>query len=315
MRVSVALCTYNGSRFVQAQLASIAAQSMLPDELVVCDDGSTDTTAEIIRDFVRTAPFEVRFVQNGERLGTTKNFEKAITLCRGQFIALADQDDVWRPDKLRCIIGTMDSGSEPGGAFSDAELMDEQSNPLGRRLWQSIPFHPPAGMMTSEQFVQLLLRQDAVTGATLVFRSQCRASIMPIPDSWAHDAWIAWMLVLHSSLALVRDPLMSYRVHPEQQLGVTKPLKDRIHSVKQRGLQQRRDMARRFEDLRTRWLQQPGPEFERRLSDLDGKIAHCYFRTGLVGNRVIRACRMLGKLPSYCRYSRPLVSICSDLLM
>src|SRR5215470_8302349 len=98
--ISVAMCTYNGARFLAEQLGSLAAQSRLPDELVVCDDGSTDESAEIVKDFARHAPFPVRLEVNEENLGATKNFEKAIGLCRGEVIALSDQDDVWYPKKL-----------------------------------------------------------------------------------------------------------------------------------------------------------------------------------------------------------------------
>src|ERR671927_271278 len=100
-KFSVAMCTYNGARFVREQLASIAAQTRPPDELVVCDDCSTDATLECIREFARTAPFPVRVVENEKNAGSTKNFERAVELCEGDFIALADQDDVWLPEKLQ----------------------------------------------------------------------------------------------------------------------------------------------------------------------------------------------------------------------
>src|SRR5258708_37621369 len=101
--LSVAMCTYNGARFLPEQLESIAAQTKLPDELVVCDDRSTDGSVEIIRSFAQRAPFEIRLDINANNLGSTKNFEKAIGLCQGEIIALADQDDVWCPQKLSRI--------------------------------------------------------------------------------------------------------------------------------------------------------------------------------------------------------------------
>src|SRR5882724_11959920 len=95
-RISVAMCTYNGAGFLSEQLESIAAQTRLPDELVICDDRSTDESVEIVRNFARHTPFSVRLEMNEENLGSTKNFEKSIGLCQGEIIALADQDDVWR---------------------------------------------------------------------------------------------------------------------------------------------------------------------------------------------------------------------------
>src|SRR5713101_1538304 len=100
MYLSVAMCTYYGARFLQEQLESIAAQTRLPDELVVCDDRSADGSVEIVRNFAKSAPFPVQLEINETNLGAIKNFEKAIGLCEGETIALADQDDIWKPQKL-----------------------------------------------------------------------------------------------------------------------------------------------------------------------------------------------------------------------
>ncbi len=94
LRISIAMCTYNGARFLPEQLASFAAQERLPDELVVCDDGSTDATMEILQDFAATALFEVRVERNPQNLGFVRNFEKTLSLCTGDIVFLSDQDDV-----------------------------------------------------------------------------------------------------------------------------------------------------------------------------------------------------------------------------
>lgn len=93
LRISVALCTHNGSAYLTEQLASIAAQTRLPDELVVCDDRSSDDTPRLLADFAARAPFPVQVVVNSENLGSTAKFAKAISLCQGDFIALSDQAD------------------------------------------------------------------------------------------------------------------------------------------------------------------------------------------------------------------------------
>jgi glycosyltransferase involved in cell wall biosynthesis len=106
-RLSVALCTYNGTQYLQEQLDSIAAQTKLPDELVICDDRSSDNTVEIIKLFSSKVSFPVHLHINEINLRTIKNFEKAISLCTGDIIVLSDQDDVWKPCKteriLRCF--------------------------------------------------------------------------------------------------------------------------------------------------------------------------------------------------------------------
>ena len=87
VRISVAMCTYNGAEFLPAQLESIFAQTRTADEIVVCDDGSTDETRSLI-------PQNVILHENEKKLGTAKNFERAIGLCTGDVIVLSDQDDV-----------------------------------------------------------------------------------------------------------------------------------------------------------------------------------------------------------------------------
>src|SRR5216683_3439034 len=114
------MCTYNGARFLLHQLESIAAQTRLPNELVVCDDRSADESLEIVRSFAKRAPFPVRLEINEKNLGSTKNFEKAIGLCQGEIIALADQDDVWKPRKLAVLEKTLEEHPEAGYVFSDA---------------------------------------------------------------------------------------------------------------------------------------------------------------------------------------------------
>src|SRR5436190_1701827 len=138
--ISVALCTYEGDRHVQAYLESLALQTRIPDELVICDDQSQDKTIEIVRRFTSKAPFSVRFTINQHNLGTRKNFEKAIGLCQGNIIALADQDDIWRMDKLMQMEDAFSGSPQVGLVFSDAEMVDEDLQPLGYSLWQSLKF-------------------------------------------------------------------------------------------------------------------------------------------------------------------------------
>ena len=103
VRFSVAICTYNGADFLSDQLESIIAQSRPPDQIVVCDDGSTDETQALLKRFAATSPVPVSLHFNEKNFGSVKNFEKAISLCTGDVIALSDQDDVWRADKLQLI--------------------------------------------------------------------------------------------------------------------------------------------------------------------------------------------------------------------
>jgi len=98
--VSVAMATYNGSRYIREQLASLASQSCVPTELVITDDSSDDGTLELASDFARDAPFPMRLYRNPKRLGYRANFMRAASLCRSDLIAFCDQDDVWYRHKI-----------------------------------------------------------------------------------------------------------------------------------------------------------------------------------------------------------------------
>src|SRR5713226_920848 len=125
MKMSVTLCTYNGERFLYEQLASIQAQSRRPDEVVICDDASTDRTVVIAREFAASASFPVRIFVNEHTIGSSKNFERAIGLSEGEIIALSDQDDVWVKDKMFVIERLFMEFPDTSVAFSDAEMVDE----------------------------------------------------------------------------------------------------------------------------------------------------------------------------------------------
>ena len=317
MTISVAMCTFNGARFLRAQLNSIATQHRPPDELVICDDGSSDGSVEIIREFAAGVSFPVRVVINEKTLGSTRNFEKAIRLCEGDLIALCDQDDVWLPHKLSCLSQALEQDSSVGGVFSDAELIDSDSKPVGKRLWQvhKFDFNKPEHFDRTFA-MEILLKHDVVTGATLMIRGSARDLLSPISPLWVHDGWMAWMLTLYSRLAFVKEPLIQYRIHGDQQLGVGRlNWRERW----QRSLGEDRDKLRiiehQFEALRERWTSRPGQDFEHTLKIIDDKISFLRSRRTLPNGFLRRAYSILGSLHSYKQFARGLSSVKGDLFL
>ena len=216
----MALCTYNGARHLREQLESIALQTRLPDELVACDDGSGDATLDVLRDFAKEAPFEVRIHLNLHNLGVAKNFEKALGLCRGDFIALSDQDDIWLPRKLKLLEAAFEKNPGAGFAFCDAEVVDTELRPLGYSLWESVGF---GGRLGVEDTFSLLLRRNFVTGACMMLRRDLLPTVLPIDGAWIHDYWAAIVLsALDYEAVLVEDKLVRYRQHTTQQIGTRK---------------------------------------------------------------------------------------------
>jgi len=219
-RISIALCTYNGARFLKAQLDSYLGQTRLPDELLACDDGSGDETLAILHDFERRAPFPVRIVQNQTRLGSTKNFEKAIGLCTGDVIATSDQDDVWLPEKLALSEAALARNPRSGLVFTNADVVDDALRPRGHRLWDAIRFGPLAQRQVRQgRSFEALLRQWVVTGATMMFRARFRGFVLPIPEIWVHDAWIAFIIGAMAPVEFIEHSTVKYRQHGGQQIG------------------------------------------------------------------------------------------------
>jgi glycosyltransferase involved in cell wall biosynthesis len=220
-RISVALCTYNGERYLSEQLESLAAQRHAPHELVVCDDRSSDGTVAIVERFAARAAFPVRLEVNARNLGPTKNFELAISRCDGDLIALCDQDDVWYPEKLERAVAAFNRFPDLGYVFSDAEMIDGQGRPLGRRMWDSVGFFASRREAAADgRLLPLLVVYTFVQGAATVFRADLRDLLLPIPHGWLHDAWIALLAAFVRPYLMIEDPLMAYRIHGEQEIGV-----------------------------------------------------------------------------------------------
>jgi len=228
------MCTYNGARHIREQLESIGKQSRLPDELVVCDDCSdaADDTREIVADFARTAPFPVRLHVNSENIGSTQNFGRAIALCTGDIIALADQDDVWQTHKLETLIKGFSSSPETGVVFADAYVVDERLRQSGYTFMQCINFSESERLLLDgDKSFELLVRRGLVAGATMAFRSKYTNLILPMPPNLGvmlHDSWIAIIISAVAKIKYIDEPLQLYRQHPGQQVGVKVPTEGEI---------------------------------------------------------------------------------------
>jgi glycosyltransferase involved in cell wall biosynthesis len=220
MRTSVALCTCNGGKYIARQLQSIAEGTVLPDEIVVCDDRSTDDTLAQIERFATATPeIPLRLFVNETRLGSTHNFEKAIGLCQFDIVFLCDQDDVWHAERIERSLQVFEDPAV-GGVFSDAELVDDNLNPLGQRMFAYLCIRHFIEQDHADLFGRLLF-QSCVTGATLAFRRELAERVRPFPASrfFIHDGWLALTIAAMAKLEVIDAPLISYRQHAGQQVG------------------------------------------------------------------------------------------------
>lgn len=315
--ISVAMCTFNGGRYLGEQLSSIAVQSRLPCELVVCDDDSTDDSIAVLKRFQAEAPFPVRIIQNAHRLGSTRNFDQAIGLCRGDLIALCDQDDRWLPAKLEHLANALAGNPFLGGVFSDAQLIDGDGKPMAENLFARHNFTSAKQRSFINCPTSTLLKHDVVTGATLMFRASIRRYCSPIPVSWVHDGWLAWMIALHARLSLLPEALIEYRIHAGQQLGVGSAPSDRA-AVKARSETRRQHyarVARQFEELLHRVLAEGWSGHDSLVTQIREKIAFLKRQSNLSPSLGVRMVQMMGQLPSYAHYARGLGSLRADFLL
>jgi len=322
---SVAMCTYNGARYLSEQLESLAVQTRLPDEVVICDDGSVDDTVSIIEKFASSAPFAMRLEVNNTNLGSTKNFEKAVQRCKGDLIALADQDDVWLPRKLELFEAEFQRSPNVGLVFSDAEVVDDRLHLLGERLWSSIGFDKTArSKLKTDRRMEVLLPGWTVTGATMAFRSKFRALVIPIPDDLPviHDGWIAAVVGAVAEVEFIEDPLVMYRQHAQQQIGT--PKARTLTQTKKADLREAMNRTNPYDKLIlvgetvcARLLEHSQMfECSEALRKLNSHMSHLRTRERLPKNKLQRVPDVSRELLAlrYHRYSNGLYSAVKDLL-
>lgn len=319
--ISVAMCTFNGAAFVGAQLQSIAAQTRLPDELVICDDGSSDGTTDTIRDFASTSVFPTRVVVNKTNHGSTRNFENAITLCSGTIVALADQDDFWYPQKLERLERAFFPANSAAAAFSDADLIDDKSSPLGGRLWRTFGFDASEQHQCGDgHALDVLLRHPVVTGATMAFRRKLFDAMTPIPTNQIHDRWLSFLLAVCGRYEVISEPLMAYRRHSRQQIGPgPKNLRETFERVKNTGPEfynnERAVYVALCEKLDA--LETSFPAAKRARQKIENKLSHLAHRVNLPDTRAVRVPKILHESlnGNYWRYSGGWKSIAKDLVL
>ena len=229
-------------------------------------------TVDLLRGFKKRASFPVQLIQNGKNLGYAKNFEKSISLCSGEWIALCDQDDIWYPEKLSRLEKALSGSNAIGLVFSNSDLMDEAGNKVGQTFWDRLDFNVTKQSKMRNDPFGLLLHGPCITGMAMMFRSDYCSKILPIPQEWHHDAWIALLVSLLAKIEPISDCLNAYRVHSAQQTYVT--LAGRIKRVSLSSRAGRyRQGANRYEQVKARIQSWDEDVISEEISLLlDGKI-------------------------------------------
>ncbi len=222
--ISVALCTYNGEKYITTQIKSILEQSSPVDEIVICDDGSTDNTIAILEELKQNCSTRIIIHRNTQNLGVCANFEFAISLCKGDIVFLSDQDDIWTPDKVKTIVSWFDTHPQKSAVFTDAELITEEGKPFSNStLWECIGFNKEMrryfdkGLSLESFFI------NKATGATMAIRKEISFPFSQYcnNDNVLHDYCIALKALDNDGLGYIDKPLIQYRLHGNQQAGIS----------------------------------------------------------------------------------------------
>lgn len=225
MKISVALCTYNGEKFIRQQLDSIVHQVLPVSEIIVSDDCSTDNTMAIVKEFADrfTSISWIISCNSDLRLGVLRNFERALLLCTGDIIFLSDQDDIWLPNKTEQIVSTFNNNNKTQLIFSDALLIDECGNILSSYSLfdvvglSTLKNHWNAGLeFEIENMGQRLL------GCTFGIKKELINKTIPFINrtDLLHDAQLAMNAVIHNTVYMLPERLMYYRIHSNNTVGL-----------------------------------------------------------------------------------------------
>ncbi len=316
--VSVAMCTFNGEPFLVQQLDSILRQTSPPDELVICDDGSTDGTVDILAAFAQEAPFPVHVHRNPERLRFSGNFAKCIGLCRGDIIILTDQDDEWILSRVADTRQAFAANPALTFTYSDAILIDGNSREIGSTIYSNFPIMA-ADRRRFEQGTALLpviARWGFIYGCTMAFRSRYRSAVLPVPESWSHDEWLS--LVLSALGPSARQaPVTRYRQHSIQSVGVGDwTVQGHLRMAKTRDKEAYLKEIRHYEEALA--VSETHPELEGTLSPvLQQKIAFLRRRqqVRLSGFRALPSLLTMVAKRDHWRFGAGLRSVLKDTAM
>ncbi len=221
MKISVALCTYNGEIYLKEQVDSILNQTMKVNEIIVCDDGSTDATLTILNEYAAANPNLFHIHKNEINLRSVKNFEKAVTLCTGDLIFLSDQDDKWALNKVEDYVAYFKENPTVQVLASNGYCIDSQSKLLDKYTLWDIPEFFREENIPFDYHTVITCVSNIVTGASIALKKEIIPEIVPFPSikNFHHDEWIAIIATKKKAFAMVNEKYFYYRMHENQQVG------------------------------------------------------------------------------------------------
>ena len=235
MKTSVVIATYNGSRFIQEQLDSIINQTVLPDEIVISDDGSTDSTVKLVQSYIQQhidLKIHFRLVLNDlDNHGVLGNFQNAFDHSNGEYVFFCDQDDVWLPNKMERLTDILDSCDEKV-VIHDAQVLKEDEDGsfhlIDRHLMSNYPFDSNGlYKIKGSAEVWLAFYTCAIQGMCICAKRDYLLSISPFSKGLGHDYWILFCAAADDTLLAIKDDMAYYRIHSNNTAGLSELKKER----------------------------------------------------------------------------------------
>ena len=220
--IHILLSTYNGERYLSEQLDSIIAQTVADWRLFVRDDGSTDTTVQLLEKYAK-ADRRIRLITDGENIGACRSFERLLTQCgEADYYAFADQDDVWKPEKLAVCLDQMHRQehiypAKPIVVHTDLQVVDEHLHEIAPSFWRYSNIRPEL----VDANLRYLAICNSVTGCAMFFNRAARETALPFRETaYMHDAWVALSTAAAGGkvIPLSATPI-AYRQHQTNVLG------------------------------------------------------------------------------------------------
>lgn len=287
------MCTHNGESFVARQLESIASQSVLPDEIVISDDASTDGTVAIMRSVIEANPAlksRVRLNIHAQALGVAGNFETAIRATRGDLVVLCDQDDVWLTNRIEDASNAFLVRPQLDFLFSNAHIIDAEGNRLPKSLLTllEVSLSDQLEIHRGHGFT-LFMRRNFATGATVMFRRSLLGFALPFPSGWIHDEWLATVAAVSGQIDIIEDELIEYRQHGSNQIGVTEPtLWRKVKRTLEKRAGRNDRLSRIYSSLAARCVEKADQIIPRRLEHVLEKARFEAERADLSASRLRR---------------------------
>lgn len=226
--VSIVLCTYNGERFVKAQINSLLQQSWPNIEIIISDDHSTDDTGIILQQYAHDQRFRISY--QPENIGAIQNFEFAVRQAKGSYIAFCDQDDIWLPEKVEKLFNAI---GDAWLVYSDSILIDKEGQSLQKNLSQ-------LRRMYSGEDTRGFIFSNVVWGHAMLVDRQLMEQALPIPAGIPHDIWFAVKATALTGIKYLEEPLTLYRQHKKTvtttiaHKAVTRPLGKRYEDFEEK---------------------------------------------------------------------------------